>query len=112
MKIAPAVFLVFFCMVSCSINDAGSEPSLQDRFLVPSEDAKPWVFWHWMDGNVTKEGIRADLEAMERVGIGGALMMGVGLQTPPGEADFNSPQWRELYRYAADECVRLGLKLP
>lgn len=64
-----------------------------------------------MNGNVTKEGITADLEAMNRVGIGGALMMGVGLGTPAGPADFNSPLWRDLYAHAARECVRLGMKL-
>lgn len=84
---------------------------LESRFLNPSADAKPWVYWFWMNGNVTKEGITADLEAMNRVGIGGALMMGVGLGTPPGEADFNSPLWQELYAHAAKECVRLGMKL-
>ena len=48
---------------------------------------------------------------MNRVGIGGALMMGVGLGTPPGEADFNSPLWRSLYAHAAKEAVRLGMRL-
>ena len=39
-----------------------------------------------MNGNVTREGITADLEAMERVGIGGAQIFNVGEGTifPPG----------------------------
>ncbi|MEI6193068.1 MAG: glycosyl hydrolase [Verrucomicrobiota bacterium] len=93
----------------------GAEPlksrELATRFSQPPESAKPFVYWFWMNGNVTKEGITADLEAMHRIGIGGALMMGVGLGTPPGEADFNSPLWRELYKHAASECVRLGMQL-
>lgn len=90
---------------------SAADSDLEARFLNPSDEAKPWVYWFWMDGNVTKEGITADLEAMNRIGIGGALMMGVGLRTPPGKADFNSPLWRELYAHAAKECVRLGMKL-
>ncbi len=84
---------------------------LQERFLNPPEAAKPWVFWFWMNGNVTEEGITADLEAMDRIGIGGALMMNVGLRTPAGPYDFNTPEWRNLYSHAAKECVRLGMKL-
>ena len=29
----------------------------------------PW--WHWMNSNVTADGIARDLEAMSRVGVGG-----------------------------------------
>lgn len=88
-----------------------SPPDLEQRFAHPPAEAKPWVYWFWMNGNVTKEGITADLEAMNRIGIGGALMMGVGLGTPPGDVDFNSPLYREMYAHAAKECVRLGMKL-
>jgi hypothetical protein len=84
---------------------------LEKTFLNLQDEAKPWVYWFWMNGNVTKEGITADLEAMNRIGIGGALMMGVGLGTPAGEVDFNSPLYREMYSHAAKECVRLGMKL-
>ena len=45
---------------------------LMRDFLSPPVIAKPRVWWHWMDGNITKEGIRLDLEWMHRVGIGGA----------------------------------------
>jgi len=86
-------------------------PNLEQLFAHPSAEARPWVYWFWMDGNVTKEGITADLEAMNRIGVGGALMMGVGLGTPPGDVDFNSPLYRENYAHAAKECVRLGMKL-
>ena len=30
----------------------------------------------WIDGNVTREGITADLEAMQRAGIGGVMLYG------------------------------------
>jgi hypothetical protein len=44
--------------------------ALEDGFLRPPDSAKPHTWWHWMNGNVTKEGITADLEAMKRVGVG------------------------------------------
>ncbi len=84
---------------------------LESRFKAPPAEARPWVYWFWMNGNITRAGITADLEAMNRVGIGGALMMGVGLRTPAGGLVFNSPEWRALYAHAASEARRLGLQL-
>ena len=43
-------------------------------FASPPASAKPQVWWHWMAGNVSREGITADLEAMADAGIGGAIL--------------------------------------
>ena len=52
---------------------------LEKNFAAPPDSAKPHVWWHWMEGSVTKAGITADLEAMQRVGLGGASAdLGVG----------------------------------
>ena len=32
-------------------------------FVRPPPAAKPWVFWFWINGNISREGITADLEA-------------------------------------------------
>ena len=45
--------------------------ALEQGFATPPDAAKPRVWWHWMNGNITKEGIKLDLEWMHRVGIGG-----------------------------------------
>ena len=47
----------------------GSGNDLEKNFKEPPDSAKPRVWWHWMNGNVTKEGITADLEWMKRVGF-------------------------------------------
>src|SRR3977135_136082 len=44
---------------------------LLQRFRSPPQAAKPRVWWHWMNGNISKEGIRRDLEWMHRVGLAG-----------------------------------------
>lgn len=41
------------------------------NFQTPVNEAKPRAWWHWMNGNITKEGIQKDLDWMARVGIGG-----------------------------------------
>lgn len=48
---------------------------LQKGFENPPNSAKPHTWWHWMNGNVSKEGITADLEAMKAIGLGGAQIL-------------------------------------
>jgi (4-O-methyl)-D-glucuronate---lignin esterase len=77
----------------------------------PPASAKPWAYWFVMDGNFRREGITADLEAMKRVGLGGALFMEVDLGIPRGPVPFMSPEWRELFKHANTEAARLGLMI-
>ena len=84
---------------------------LEQGFLSPPDSAKPHTWWHWMNGNVTKEGITADLEAMQRVGIGGAQIFNALEGIPDGPVPYMSPQWLEMFRHAAAEADRLGLEL-
>lgn len=89
--------------------------SLREQFLNPSEEAKPWTFWYWMYGAVSKEGITADLEAMKQAGLGGAYLMPIkGLREGEqygGKAQQLTPEWWEMVRFSMEEADRLGLKL-
>lgn len=55
---------------------------LAEGFAQPPAGAKPWVYWYFMDGNLTREGMTADLEAMKQAGIGGAIFPGVDIDIP------------------------------
>ena len=94
---------------------ASSAPSdiLETSFQHPPASARPWVYWFPLSGNLTKAGITADLEAMARVGIGGALYMETdpGNATPKGAADFTGPLWMEMVGHACREAKRLGLEI-
>jgi hypothetical protein len=63
-----------------------------------------------MNGNISKPGITSDLEAIKAAGVGGVQVFNVGLDVPPGEVKFMSPEWRECVEYAVKECDRLGLE--
>ena len=106
-------FLVLAAVVNASAFGLPEqkEPSLEERFTKPSYEAKPWVYWFWMNGNVTEEGITADLEAMNRVGIGGAQIFSVASHLPKGPIKFNSPEWFEMVKHSAVEARRLGIEL-
>jgi hypothetical protein len=87
---------------------------LERSFRTPPDAAKPRVWWHWMNGNVTKEGITADLEWMKRVGIGGMQMFDGSLGTPQfveNRLVWMTPPWKDAFRHAAAEADRLGLEM-
>ena len=87
------------------------ERPLAEDFVAPPDSARPWVYWFFMDGNLTREGISADLEAMKRAGIGGAIILEVGIGIPRGPVEFMSQPWRDLLRHAVSEADRLGLQI-
>jgi len=49
---------------------------LNADFKNPLEATKPWCYWYWLDGDISKEGIPKDLESMAKVGIKRAAGIG------------------------------------
>ena len=100
-------------VVACLAAPAGlfANDSLSDGFANPPPAARSQVWWHWMNGNVTKEGITADLEAMAKAGIGGATIFDVTDHIPEGNVGFATDEWFEMLRHADAEARRLGLAL-
>lgn len=88
----------------------GADP-LEEGFGNPPNSAKPHTWWHWVNDNISKEGITADLEAMKRVGVGGAQIFNVDVGVPSGGVTFMSDRWREMIVHAVKEANRLGIEL-
>ncbi len=88
-----------------------SPTGLEKNFANPPASARPWVYWMWMDGNVSCEGITADLEAMQRAGIGGVIIMEVDVGIPKGPVKFMSIEWRQLFKHSVAEAERLELQI-
>jgi (4-O-methyl)-D-glucuronate---lignin esterase len=93
------------------IAQAQSAAEIERGFHVPPPSAKPQTLWFWMNGNVSRDGITRDLEAMARVGLGGAMMFDGGSYLPEGPAKYLGPEWRRLMGHAIQEADRLGLTL-
>lgn len=89
--------------------------SLARTFLSPPQAAKPQVWWHWMDGNVSKEGIRKDLEWMKRIGLGGFHQFDAGGVNMPRAAKVRLPYlsegWKDAFRYALSLADSLGFEV-
>ena len=89
-------------------------PALEDQFRDPPQAARPRVWWHWMNGNITKDGIAKDMAWMKAVGIGGLQNFDVNLMTPqivPHRLAYMTPEWKDAFRFAAQEAERQGLEL-
>ena len=91
-----------------------SDDALARGFVDPPDSAKPRVWWHWMSGNVTKEGIKADLEWMKRTGIAGFQNFDAGLDTPQiveKRLVYMTPEWKDAFKYAATLADQLNLEM-
>jgi hypothetical protein len=94
-----------------ALTPAAPAADLAADFRSPPPAARPHTWWHWMDGNVTREGITKDLEAMRAVGIGGVQIFDVSYEIPRGPVDYAGPEWRRLLQFAEQEADRLGLEV-
>jgi hypothetical protein len=86
---------------------------LKAGFLNPPNSAKPRVWWHWMNGNISKEGIKLDLEWMNRVGIGGFQNFDAAMMTPQvvdRRMVFMTPEWKDAFKFAMTKADELGLE--
>jgi len=95
--------------------------TLEEDFQNPPVATRPYVWWHWMGANFSKEGITKDLEAMKAAGIGGATIFNLSSAVQESQAPtenlpwpdqtYRSPKYWDALRHAAAEADRLGLEL-
>jgi hypothetical protein len=92
---------------------ASSATSLEQTFRTPPNAAKPRVWWHWMNANVTRSGVDKDLAWMHRVGIGGMQNFDASLNTPrivQKPVTFMSDAWKAEFHHAVALADSLGLE--
>jgi len=93
------------------LSAVASNVSLESGFKKPADEYKPWTWWHWMNGHVTREAITRDLEEMKRSGLGGFGLFNTQEGIPKGPVKYGSSQWWELLEHTMDEAERLGLSM-
>ena len=99
------------------VTPAYTNVPLEKGFLHPPDEAKPRVFWWWLEGYQTKEGILHDLAAMKHAGIHGAILFDAGSssyqkmeRTQPGPV-YLSPEWQQLFHYTTHVADSLNMEL-
>ncbi len=84
---------------------------LKAAFANPPDSARPGVYWYFMDGNLSREGMTRDLESMKQAGIAHVVFLEVSVGVPRGKVDFLSDEWLELFKHANTEAERLGIAI-
>ena len=104
-----SIFLLSFFLSVLSVNAADA-----DLFRNPDRSCRPETWFHLIGGNVSKEGMDADLDAIAAAGISGIHLF-------HGRSDHGewpnvkkqipclSEDWDDLIRFAANGCERRGL---
>jgi hypothetical protein len=100
--------------------------SARAAFLSPPDEARPHIWWHWVDGHISHEGIVADLDAFQRVGIGAVHIFNIGGVIEKARKDktielekienkkafrMGSLEWHSLFRYAREQALVRGIKV-
>ena len=106
--------LTFMLFLAGTVALAQNDPG---NFQNPPKAARPYVWWHWINGNTSKEGIRKDLEWMDRAGIaglhqfdaGGAMMQSLPPVVAP--TPYLSDAWKENFAYAIRLADSLGMEV-
>lgn len=116
MRITSQKLLIAAALIAAGLAGASAQnaqDSLKNGFENPPESARPRVWWHWMNGNITKEGIKLDLEWMHRVGIAGFQNFDAALQTPQvvdKRLVYMTPEWKDAFRYATTLADQFGME--
>jgi alpha-L-rhamnosidase len=90
------------------------DDALENGFQDPPDSARPRVWWHWMNGNITWEGAKADMDWMKRVGIRGLQTFDAGAgatQVAETRLPYMTEGWKQVLRNAAAYADKLGLEL-
>jgi hypothetical protein len=88
--------------------------TLYQKFVSPPASAKPRVWWHWMNGNITKEGIKLDLLWMKRSGIGGFQNFDAAMLTPQivkNRLVYMTPEWKDAFKFTTKLADSLHLEM-
>ena len=95
----------------CACNQA----EMEKRFQNPSSEVKTAVYWYWISGNISKEGVVEDLKAMKRAGINRAFIGDIGqdgLYTERNVKIFSDEWWEILHtalRTASELDIEIGI---
>lgn len=79
-------------------------------FANPSGMSRPQTWWHWMNGNVSREGIRRDLEEMADKGYGAASIFSLNASVK-GSVDYGSKEWLDLWSYSVETAAKAGMDI-
>lgn len=112
-RLYPLLLVLCMLLTHCS-SPSDEGVNLEAGFISPPDSARPRVWWHWMNGNITKEGIRSDLEWMKRIGIAGFQNFDAALATPQiveNRLVYMTPEWKDAFLFTTKLADSLELEM-
>ena len=97
--------------MSLFLSGLSAQTDVKQAFRTPPESARPYTWYHWMNGNVSKEGITKDLESFKQTGVGGFTLFDINWFTPHGGVGYDSDEFHSALSYTIAEADRLGLEM-
>jgi len=113
-KLPSTFFAIVFAVLSAQTDGAAADTtsgSLLEIFERPPDAARASAFWGWIDGNVAREGITADLESIRDVGMSGAIQFTLGMNIAAGPVNCASNDYFDLVAHTLREVARLNLEM-
>ena len=110
--VSAALFVAMLSVAAvCACGASAADDEMAEAFQSPPAESRPRCWWHWMSNFISKDGITKDLEAMKRVGVGGATILDICEMSAHGDVKSLSDEWYSLVQHAGREADRLGLSL-
>ena len=107
-------FGILLLLLAACFRSGAQDNLILENFKNPPREARPRVWWHWMNANITKDGIRKDLLWMDEAGIVGFHNFDAGLETPQVvgcRLPYMSPEWKDAFNYALDIADSLNMEV-
>jgi hypothetical protein len=106
------IIIKTFCLVAfVGLTSCRDKNSLESQFLNPPETVKTGAYWYWISGNLSKEGVTKDLQAMKEAGINSAFIGNIGQGDPYGPATVFSDEWWEILHTTLKTAAELGIEI-
>jgi hypothetical protein len=89
-----------------------SADDCEAAFVTPPESVQTAVYWYWISGNISKDGVVNDLYAMKEAGINRAFIGNIGLESVPyGDVKMLSDEWWEILHLALKTATELDIEI-
>lgn len=98
----------------CSCGRDMSRNELKRAFEKIPDSVRTSIYWHWISGNITKEGVVADLESMKEEGINRVFIANIGLspaEAPTGPVRIFTEEWWEILHAALKRAAELDIEI-
>ena len=84
---------------------------LKNSFINPPDSVRVACYWYWLDGNISKEGVIKDLEAMKKARITRAFIGQIGECSQEGPVRIFSDEWYDILRSAMKRASELDIEI-